>query len=129
MFASKNGPKVLFDLNKETIFIITILILYFWNNYFKLALKYYPEGLQRGFPHSVRTLCTNFKKSGRETKKTFTYFYFHVLNKDAVFIMELYKLLTIGKKSTRVIYLYRSFAAWFAILFVNFLEKFKKSLK
>ena len=38
-------------------------ILYFLNNYSKLALKNYTKGLQSGFPHSVRNSFLNFKKS------------------------------------------------------------------
>ena len=76
MFAS---PKVVLDLNKETIFIIAwekihiirrqslmgsleskTQILYFQNNYSKLVLKNYAKGLQRGFPHSVRALWPDF---------------------------------------------------------------------
>ena len=37
-------------------------ILFFRNNYSKLALKNYTKNLQPGFPHSVRTLCSNLKK-------------------------------------------------------------------
>ena len=37
-------------------------ILDFRNKYSKPALKNYTKGLQLGFPHSVRTLCPNFKK-------------------------------------------------------------------
>ena len=76
MFPSQSAPKVLLDPNKETIFIIALYkthiiggksskssmgslgsetqILYFWNNYSKLALKNYTKDLQHGFPHSVR---------------------------------------------------------------------------
>ena len=38
-------------------------ILYFQNNYSKLALKNYTKGLQHGFPLSVRTSCPSLKKS------------------------------------------------------------------
>ena len=37
----------------------------FWNNYSKWAPKSYTKDLQTGFPHSVRTLCPNFKKLWR----------------------------------------------------------------
>ena len=69
MFPSQSASKVLLDPNKETIFIIALdkthviggkssmgrvgsetQILYFWNNYSKLALKNYTKGLQHGFP-------------------------------------------------------------------------------
>ena len=36
-----------------------------WKNYPKPALKTYTKGLELGFPHSMRTLCPNFKKSRR----------------------------------------------------------------
>ena len=41
-------------------------IQYFWNNYStKWVLGNYTQDLQPGFPHSVGTLCPNFKKLGR----------------------------------------------------------------
>ena len=46
------------------------LIRYFWNNYSKWALKSQSKDLQPGFPHSVRSLCRNFKKLRRKRKKT-----------------------------------------------------------
>ena len=90
MFASQSSPKMLLDLNKETIFIIILekrhirgemhmgslvsqtQIRYFRNNYSKRALKNYTKGFQPGFPHSSRTSCPNFKKSRRYTKKAVT---------------------------------------------------------
>ena len=80
MFASQSAPKVL-DLNEEIIFIIgndepiirndepiirsESQILYFQNNYSKLALNNYTKGLQHSFPHSVNTSCPILKKSQR----------------------------------------------------------------
>ena len=67
--------KILFDLNKETIFIVALekmdslvsetQIRYFWKNYSKWALESYTKDLQPGFPHFVRTSCPNFKKLRR----------------------------------------------------------------
>ena len=37
-------------------------ILYFWNNYPKLAVKNYTKGLWLGLPHFVRASCPSFKK-------------------------------------------------------------------
>ena len=37
----------------------------FWNIYSKWALKNYTKDLQRGFLHSVRTWCPNFRKLRR----------------------------------------------------------------
>ena len=71
-FLLKILSKIIFDLNKETIFIVTLekmdslvsetQIPYFWKNYSKRALENYKKDLLPGFPHSVRTLCPNFKK-------------------------------------------------------------------
>ena len=75
MFASQSNPKMLLDLNKETILIVALekmdslvvetQIRYFWNNYSKWPLTNYEKFLQPGFPHSVRTSCPNFKKLRR----------------------------------------------------------------
>ena len=40
-------------------------IRYFQNNNPKLVLKNYTKDLKPGFPHSVRTSCSNFKKVRR----------------------------------------------------------------
>ena len=93
MFASQSTPKMLLDLNKETIFIVALekmhsierkivdgqsgeqntdsivfflfFFFLFWSNYSKWVLKNYTKDLQRGFPHSVRTSRTNFKRLRR----------------------------------------------------------------
>ena len=75
MFASQSSPKILLDLNKETIFIAALekmdslvsetQIRYFWKNCSKWALENYAKDLQPGFPHLVRTSCSNFKNLRR----------------------------------------------------------------
>ena len=75
MFASQSSPKILLDLNKETIFIVTQEKIdslvsetqteYFWNNYSKWVIENYTSDLQPGFPHFVRTSSPNFKKLRR----------------------------------------------------------------
>ena len=80
--------KILFDLNKEIIFIVALekmdslvsetQIRYFWENYSKWALQSYTKDLQPGFPYFVRTSCPNFKKLRRLSKKTVTDVCFHV---------------------------------------------------
>ena len=75
MFASQSSPKMLLDLNKETIFIVTqekidslvseTQIQYFWKNYSEWVIENYTSNLQPGFPHSVRTSSPNFKKLRR----------------------------------------------------------------
>ena len=72
MFLSQSAPKVLLDPNKDIRFIMELYklhkigrkttrsslqsktqTLYFWTNYFKLALKSYVGVLQHGFPYYV----------------------------------------------------------------------------
>ena len=99
-------------------------IRYFESNYSKLALKNYTKDLQPGFPHYLRITCPNFKKVRRldKPKRSLVTFVSMTLicpvsngiyayqsapkvmrhsNKDFKFIMELYKLEKIGRKSTR----------------------------
>ena len=99
-------------------------IRYFDNNYPKLALKNYTNDLPPGFPHCLRITCPNFKKVRRldKPKRSLVTFVPMTLvcpvsngmyayqsapkvmlhpNKDFIFIMELYKLEKIGRKSTR----------------------------
>ena len=44
-------------------------ILYFQNKYYKRAFRNYTKGLQPGFPHSLRTLCPNFKSHEDKAKR------------------------------------------------------------
>ena len=81
MLAFQSTPKKLLDQTKETILITALEKIHiigenskwiFWEakDRFCIFGKNSPnwlskikQGLQLGFPHSVRTLCPNFKKS------------------------------------------------------------------
>ena len=139
-------------------------ILYFRNNYSKRALKKFAKDLQRGFLHSVRTSCQNFKKNHKDKANrpllmfVLMPYICPVSNgifpshstpkvlldpiKNIIFIMELYKLHKVGRKSTRsslgsktqtlhvwnnYFKLARDFATWFAIFCAN--KNSKNSLK
>ena len=43
-------------------------ILHLRNNYSKRTLQNYTKALQLGFPHSVKTLCPNFKNHEDKVK-------------------------------------------------------------
>ena len=120
-------------------------ILYFRNNYSKLALKNYTKGFQPCFPHSVRTSCQILKNHEEKVKRLLLTFLSMSLispisngmfssqsapkvllgsNKDIIFIMELHELHKNWRKSTRsslgsktqTLYFWNNYPSWLSKL-------------